>query len=97
MRSTTHWQAFRRRPSVASIRKAVRASYYKVPGFEGCEATEMISLYSERKRLAALGITLSADQIPAALCDAFLTIESAIDDIQAEEDKKRASKAKRAK
>ena len=37
---------------------------------------------------------LSADQIPAKLCDAFLVIESAIDDIQAEEEKKRSAKSK---
>jgi hypothetical protein len=54
-------------------------------------------MYSERKRLAELGITLSADQIPAYLCDAFLVIESTLDAIQAEAEKKNASKAKRAR
>ena len=52
-------------------------------------------MYSERKRLAALGITLSASEISANVCDAFLVIESAIDDIQAEEEKKRAAKARK--
>lgn len=52
-------------------------------------------MYSERKRLAALGITVSADSIPAIVCDAFLVIESAIDSIQNEEEKKRSAKARK--
>ena len=66
-----------------------------MPDFNGVEASELIGLYSERKRLAALGITLTASEIPAKLCDAFLVIEAAIDDIQAEEEKKRAAKARK--
>lgn len=97
MRQSIDWQERSRNPSVASLRKAVRASYHKIPDYNGCEADEIIGLYSERKRLAALGITLPADQIPAYLCDAFLVIESTIDAIQAEAEKKSAAKAKRAR
>ncbi len=73
----------------------MRAGYHNLRGFNGVEATEVINLYSERKRLAALGITLQADQIPAWICDAFLTIESTIDTIQAEETAKAKKKTAR--
>lgn len=49
-------------------------------------------MYSERKRLAELGVTVSASEIPAHICDAFLVIESALDTIQAEEAKKKKAK-----
>lgn len=70
----------------------MRASYYKVPNFLGVEASELIAMYSERKRLAELGVTVSASEIPAHICDAFLVIESALDTIQAEEAKKKKAK-----
>lgn len=55
------------------------------------EANEIIGRYVERKRLAALGIMISGSEIPAFICDAFLTIERTLDDIRAEEEKKRKS------
>lgn len=94
-----HAKAYRqvrgRKPSVASIRKAVRASHYGLKDFQGVEASEIISQYVERKRLSELGITINADQIPAFLCDAFMTIERALDDIRSEEEKKRKSTARK--
>lgn len=80
-------------PTVASIRKAVRASHYGLKDYRGYEANELIAQYSERKRLAGLGVTISGDEIPAFICDAFLVIERTIDDIKDEEDKKRKAKS----
>lgn len=55
----------------------------------------MLEEFIKRRTLAKLGITISGDQIPAKLCDAFLVFERVLDDIQAEENKRRASKSQR--
>lgn len=95
MYAAAHRQVRGWNPSVASIRKAVRASHFGLKDFQGVEASEIISKYVERKRLAELGIVINADQIPAFLCDAFMTIERTLDDIRLEEERKSKAAARK--
>ena len=70
------------------VSKTVRGVYWKA-GIEATPITPFVSEYIERQRMRKLGFTSSFEELPYIKSMIFCMISAKIDDMQAEEMKKK--------